>query len=170
MDRAEKESLVTSVRSSLQDADLVVITRQVGLTVKEVSDLRSKMREAGANYKVVKNALARLAFKDTPYSNLVEYLNGPTAIAFSKDPVAAAKVAVNFSEDNDKLTIVIGGAGEQLLEISEVKALAKLPSLDELRAKLLGAISAPAIKIAQVLQAPAGQLARVCGAYGSSGS
>ncbi len=170
MDRAEKESLVSSVRSSLQGASLVVVTRQVGLTVQEVSDLRRQMRQAGANYKVVKNTLAKLAVKDTPYSNLVEYLNGPSAIAFSEDPVAAARVAVNFAKDNDKIEIVVGSFGEQLLDVPEVQALAKLPSRDELRAKIISVITAPATKVAQVLQAPAGQLARVCGAYGSSGS
>ncbi len=170
MDRAEKESLVSSVRSSLQGANLVVVTRQVGLTVKEVSDLRRQMRQAGANYKVVKNSLAKLAVKDTPYSNLVEYLNGPSAIAFSEDPVAAARVAVNFAKDNDKIEVIVGSFGEQLLDVPGVQALAKLPSLDELRAKIIGVVTAPATKVAQVLQAPAGQLARVCGAYGSSGS
>ncbi len=168
MDRSEKENLVASVRLALQDANLVVVTRQVGLTVSEVSDLRTRMRQAGAGYRVVKNTLARLAVQGTPYSNLTELFKGPTALAFSADPVAAARIAVEFAKDNDKLEVVGGAMGDQALDVPGIQTLAKLPSLDELRGKIIGALNAPATKVAQVLQAPAGQLARVCGAYGSS--
>lgn len=167
MNRSEKENLVSSLREDLQKSSIVVVTRQVGLTVGEVSELRQKMRESGAAYKVVKNTLARLIVADTPYASLVEFLNGPTALAFSQDPVAAAKVAVNFSEKNGKLEVVGGSLGSQALNKQAVHALAKLPSLDELRGKILGVICAPASMVARVIQAPAGQLARVCSAYGS---
>ncbi|MBL0941608.1 MAG: 50S ribosomal protein L10 [Alphaproteobacteria bacterium] len=167
MNRSEKENLVSLLREDLQKSNLVVVTRQVGLTVGEVSDLRQKMRDSGATYKVVKNTLARLIVADTPYATLTEFLNGPTALAFSQDPVAAAKIAVNFSETNEKLEVVGGSLGSQVLNKQAVQALAKLPSLDELRGKLIGVISAPASKIASVIQAPAAQLARVCSAYGS---
>ena len=169
MNRNEKESVVSSLRLALESASTVVVTRQVGLTVAEVSDLRTQMREAGASYKVVKNTLARLAIADTPYKGLNELLTGPTALAFSPDPVAAAKIAVNFAKDNEKLEVVGGGFGEQALDLEGIQALAKLPSFDELRSIIIGVISAPATKVAQVLQAPAGQLARVFAAYGSKG-
>jgi large subunit ribosomal protein L10 len=167
VNRSEKESLVSSLREDLQKSGLVVVTRQVGLTVGEVSDLRQKMRDSGAAYKVVKNTLARLIVADTPYASLTEFLSGPTALAFSQDPVAAAKVAVKFSETNDKLEVVGGSLGSQVLNKQAVQALAKLPSIDELRGMLIGVISAPASKIARVIQAPASQIARVCSAYAS---
>lgn len=167
MERNEKTNLVSSMRENLLAANLVVVTSQSGLTVSEVSDLRSKMRESGASYKVMKNTLARIAVKDTDYEGISELLTGPTALAYSEDPIAAAKVAVNFSEQNEKLQILGGCYGNQVLDANGVKALAKLPSLDELRGKLVGLLVAPATKIARVVQAPAGQLARVCSAYGS---
>lgn len=168
MERREKEQLVQDMRSALQSANLVVVTKQIGLTVTEVSKLRRDMREAGANYKVLKNTIARIVVDGTPFEGIREYLNGPTAIAFSEDPIAAAKAAVNYSKGNDKFQVLGGVFGEQVLNVDGVKALASLPSLDELRGKLVGLISAPASQIARVVQAPAGQLARVFGAYGSS--
>lgn len=169
MNRSEKQSVVSSLKDSLSSAGLVVITRQSGLTVTEVSALRAKIREAGAGYKVLKNTLSRLAVADTPYEGVTQFLSGPTAIAFSADPIAAAKAVADFAKDNQKLEIVGGSMGDKVLTKAEVDALAKLPSLDELRGKIIGVISAPATKIAGVTQAPAAQLARVFSAYGNSG-
>lgn len=165
MDRARKEELVTELSQSFAEAALVVVTQQTGLTVSESTELRSRMREAGAGYKVTKNRLAKLALAGTPYEPITDLFSGPTAIAYSADPVAAARVAVNYAKENDKLTVVGGAMGDTLLDENAVKALASLPSLDELRSKLVGLLNAPATKVAGVLQAPAGQLARVFGAY-----
>lgn len=165
MDRSEKERLITSLRETIQKVGLVVVMRQSGLTVAEVTDLREKMRASGASYKVVKNTLAKLALQGTQYEAVSEFLTGPTALAVSEDVIAAARVAVKFAESNDKIQVVGGSMGANRLDMHAVEALAKLPSLDELRGKLIGVISAPATKIAAVLQAPAGQLARVCAAY-----
>ena len=165
MDRSGKQKLVSEIKETLSDANLVVITRQSGLTVTEVSDLRRKMRAAGAGYKVAKNRLAQLALKGTKYEGLETLLKGPTAIAYSTDPIAAAKVAVTFANTNEKLTIVGGSMGADVLGPDAVKALATLPSLDELRARLVGMLQTPATRIATVLQEPAAQLARVVGAY-----
>lgn len=165
MDRARKEELVTELNQSFAEAALVVVTQQTGLTVSESTELRTRMREAGAGYKVTKNRLAKLALAGTPYEPITDLFSGPTAIAYSADPVAAARVAVNFAKDNDKLTVVGGAMGDTLLDENAVKALASLPSLDELRGRLVGLLNAPATKVAGVLQAPAGQLARVFGAY-----
>ncbi len=169
MDRSGKQELVTALQNALSDANLVVITKQAGLTVAEVSDLRRKMRNAGAGYKVAKNRLAQRALKGTKYESLEGLFKGPTAIAYSSDPVAAAKVAVAYANSNEKLTIVGGSMGVEVLGPDRIKALATLPSLDELRAKLLGMLQTPATRIAGVLQAPAGQLARVFGAYAKKG-
>ena len=165
MERNEKEAFIASVRSSLENSSIVVLTRQSGLTVSEVQDLRSKIREAGASYKVGKNTLTRIALSGTANEALGDHLKGPTALAFSSDPVAAAKATVEFAKDNDKIEVVCGILNGQFLDAAAVSALAKLPSLDELRGKLIGVLQAPATKIAGVLQAPAGQLARVFSAY-----
>ena len=165
MDRARKEELVTELSQSFAEAALVVVTQQTGLTVSESTELRTRMREAGAGYKVTKNRLAKLALAGTTYEQISDLFSGPTAIAYSADPVAAARVAVNYAKENDKLTVVGGAMGDTLLDENAVKALASLPSLDELRSKLVGLLNAPATKVAGVLQAPAGQLARVFGAY-----
>lgn len=166
MNRTEKAELIASLHQTLAETTLVVVTRQSGLTVADVTALRRKMQEAGASYKVTKNRLTRLALEGTQFAPLGPMFVGPTAIAYSKDPVAAAKVVVEFAKTNDKLTIAGGALGEQQLDIDGIKALAALPSLDELRAKLLALINTPATRIAGVVQAPAGQLARVFGAYG----
>ncbi|MBT3400090.1 MAG: 50S ribosomal protein L10 [Rhodospirillaceae bacterium] len=165
MDRARKEELVTELSQSFAEAALVVVTQQTGLTVSESTELRSRMREAGAGYKVTKNRLAKLALAGTTYEQISDLFSGPTAIAYSADPVAAARVAVSYAKENDKLIVVGGAMGDTLLDENAVKALASLPSLDELRSKLVGLLNAPATKVAGVLQAPAGQLARVFGAY-----
>jgi large subunit ribosomal protein L10 len=143
----------------------VVVTRNLGLSVAQSTELRGKMREADASYKVAKNRLAKIALKDTRYEQIGDMLVGPTALATSSDPVAAAKVAVDFAKANDRLEIVGGAMGDTLLDVDAVKALASLPSLDELRATIVGLVNAPATKIARVAQAPAAQLARVFGAY-----
>jgi len=165
VERSKKEELVASLRQSLSDTACVVVTHQTGLTVAEVTSLRRQMRAAGASFKVTKNRLARLALAGTPFERLSPMFTGPTAIAYSRDPVAAAKVAVEFANRNDKLQIIGGGLGERQLDVEGVKALASLPSLDQLRAKLIGVLQAPASRIAAVLQAPGSQLARVLDAY-----
>ena len=169
MDRSQKEKLVGSLQQSLADVACVVVTHQTGMTVEEVTDLRRQMRAAGASFKVTKNRLARRAFAGTKFERLSPMFTGPTAIAFSRDPVAAAKVAVEFANKNDKLQILGGGLNDQQLDAAGIKSLATLPSLDELRAKILGMLQTPATRVAQVLQAPAGQVARVLGAYAREG-
>ncbi|MBP2302299.1 50S ribosomal protein L10 [Azospirillum picis] len=165
MDRTQKEATIADLQTKLADTGLVVVTHHLGLTVKEVTDLRAKVRAAGAGFKVTKNRLARRALQGTQFEGLDGLFKGPTAIAYSKDPVAAAKVVADFAKTNDKLQIIGAGLGDQVLDAEGVKALATLPSLDELRAKLVGMIQTPATRIAGVLQAPGGQVARVLAAY-----
>ena len=165
MDRSQKADAVAQLNAVFNEAGVVVVTRNLGLTVAQSTELRQKMREAGGSYKVAKNRLARLALKDTDYAGISDYLNGPTAIGYSEDPVAAAKVVVDFAKTNDKLEVVGGSMGDTLLDEAGVKALASMPSLDELRGTIVGLINAPATKIAQVVNAPANKLARVFGAY-----
>jgi len=167
VNRSEKAEAIAELNRTFKDANLVVITRQSGLTVQEVTDLRRKMRAAGASYKVAKNRLTLRALEGTPFKALGSLFRGPTAIAYSKDPVAAAKVISAYAKDNEKLTIVGGALGENKLDVAGVQALASLPSLDALRGKIIGLLQAPATKIAGVLQAPAGQVARVFSAYGA---
>jgi large subunit ribosomal protein L10 len=165
MDRAQKSELVAELNRTFTETSVVVVTRNLGLTVAQSTQLRIKIREAGASYKVAKNRLARIAAEGTPYTSLSDLLTGPTALATSPDPVAAAKVVVEFAKTNDKLEIVGGAMGDTILDVNGVKQLASLPSLDELRAKIVGLVQAPATKVVQIVQAPAGQLARVFGAY-----
>ena len=166
MDRSQKAESVAQLNAVFNEVGVVVVTRNLGLSVKQSTDLRSKMREAGGTYKVAKNRLAKLALKDTQYEGLEEYLTGPTALAWSTDPVAAAKAAVDFAKTNDKLEIVGGAMGSTVLDANGVKALAAMPSLDELRGKIVGLVNAPATKVAQLVNAPASKLARVFAAYG----
>lgn len=165
MDRSQKTEAVAQLTEVFNEVGVVVVTRNLGLTVEQSTDLRGKMREVGATYKVAKNRLAKLALKDTDYTGLEEFLSGPTALAWSTDPVAAAKAAVEFAKANDKLEIVGGSMGSQVLDEAGIKALASMPSLDELRGTIVGLVNAPATKIAQVATAPANKLARVLGAY-----
>ncbi|SMQ69351.1 large subunit ribosomal protein L10 [Altererythrobacter xiamenensis] len=167
MDRSQKAEAVAQLNEAFQEVGVVVVTRNLGLSVAQSTELRGKMREAGASYKVAKNRLAKLALKDTDYVGIEEFLSGPTALAWSEDPVAAAKAAVEFAKANEQLEIVGGSMGTQVLDEAGVKALASMPSLDELRAKLVGLVNAPATKVAQVVNAPANKLARVFGAYGA---
>ena len=165
MDRAQKSELVAEMNRTFTETSVVVITRNLGLTVAQSTALRTKMREAGASYKVAKNRLARIAVEGTAYSSISDLLVGPTAFSTSVDPVAPAKVIVDFAKTNDKLEIVGGAMGDTVLDANGVKALAALPSLDELRARIVGLVQAPATKVVQIVQAPAGQLARVFAAY-----
>ncbi|HEY8351614.1 MAG TPA: 50S ribosomal protein L10 [Sphingomonadales bacterium] len=167
MDRAQKQELIASLGAVFSTTSVVVVAHYSGLTVAEMTSLRSKMREAGASFKVTKNRLAKLALQGTPSEPIADLLTGPTAIGYSDDPVAAPRVLVDFAKTNDKLKILGGVMGGTALDANGVKALAELPSLDELRAKLVGMIQTPATRIAGVVQAPAGQLARVFGAYGA---
>ena len=168
MDRTEKEEWVASLKHVFEDAAVVVVTHYSGLTVAQMTDLRGRMREAGASFRVTKNRLTRLALEGTQYDELSSLFAGPTAIAYSEDPVAAPKVAVNFAKENDNLVVLGGAFGPQMLDVEGVTALARLPSLDELRGRIVGMLNTPATRIAGVLQAPGGQLARVVGAYGAS--
>ena len=165
MDRSQKAESVAALNAVFNEVGLVVVTRNLGLTVAQSTALRGKMRDAGASYKVSKNRLAKLALKDTQYEGLEEYLIGPIALAWSADPVAAAKAAVDFAKTNDRLEIVGGAMGSTQLNPEGIKALAAMPSLDELRAKIVGLVNAPATKVAQLVNAPAAKLARVFGAY-----
>ncbi|MGI9436721.1 MAG: 50S ribosomal protein L10 [Geminicoccaceae bacterium] len=167
--RAEKLEIVEGLRGVFADAGVVVVTHFQGMSVAEVTELRRGMREAGATFRVTKNRLAKIALAETSFDPLSELFTGPTAIAYSKDPIAAPKAAADFAKKNDKLVIIGGGMDGNLLTSDQVKALAALPSLDELRAKIIGIISTPAQRIASVLQAPAGQVARVIAAHAEQG-
>jgi large subunit ribosomal protein L10 len=165
VDRTEKREFVASLAAVFAETSMVVVTRNNGLTVAEVTDLRRKMRAQGVTFKVAKNRLANLALDGTRFDGIKPMLKGPTALAWSKDPVAAAKVAVEFAKTNEKFVVIGGALGTQALDASGIKALADLPSLETLRARLVGMIQTPATRIAGVIQAPAGNLARVFGAY-----
>ncbi|MBU6208280.1 MAG: 50S ribosomal protein L10 [Alphaproteobacteria bacterium] len=165
MDRTQKSDVVASLNAQLQEVSVVVVARNNGLTVAQSMDLRNKMREAGASFKVTKNRLVKIAAEGTPYASLNDLLTGPCGLATSVDPVAAAKVAVEFAKANEKFEILGGAMGDTVLNVDGVKALATMPSLDELRAKIIGLVQAPATKVVQIVQAPAGQLARVFAAY-----
>lgn len=165
MDRSQKTQAVAELNSTFNEVAVVVVTRNLGMTVKQSTDLRNKARAAGASYKVAKNRLAKIAIEGTDYAVLADLLTGPTALSYSTDPVAAAKVVIDFAKTNDKLEIVGGAMGSMLLDAEGVKALASLPSLDELRGKIVGLLQAPAAKLASITQAPAAQLARVFNAY-----
>jgi len=165
VDRAQKQQIAAALHQDLNDTVCVVVTHQTGLSVDEVTQLRRQMRSAGARYRVTKNRLARRALEGTPFADLAPLFTGPTAIAYSRDPVAAAKAAVEYANRNNKLTVIGGGLSGQALDAAGIKALATLPSLDGLRSKIIGLIQAPATKLAGLLQAPAGQLARVLAAH-----
>ena len=165
MDRAQKAEFVAELNRTFNEVGVVVVTRNLGMTVKQSTDLRNRMRDAGATYQVSKNKLAKIALDGTDYLSLGELLVGPIGLATSADPVAAAKVAIDFAKTNDKFEIVGGAMGTQVLDANGIKSLASLPSLDELRAKIVGLLVAPATKLATITQAPAAQLARVLSAY-----
>ena len=165
MNRAEKTDLITDLNKKLTASSVVLVAHYKGLTVAEITDLRVKMRNAGAGFKVTKNKLTQLALKSTPFEQLSKMFVGPTAIAYSSDPVAVAKVLSEFAKANEKLVLLGGAFGETLLDSKKVIELSKMPSLDELRATIVAMIQTPARRIATLLQAPAGQIARVIGAH-----
>jgi large subunit ribosomal protein L10 len=168
MDRSQKAESVASLNATFNEVGVVVITRNLGMSVAQSTLLRTKMRDAGAQFKVSKNSLAKLAIANTDYAGIGELLTGPVALATSVDPVAAAKVVIDFAKTNDKLEVVGGSMGAQVLNAEGIKALASLPSLDQLRATIVGLVQAPATKIAQLTTAPAAKLARVFGAYAAT--
>ncbi len=165
MDRAEKQELVTTLHEVFQNTSVVVVAHYSGLSVAQMTDLRTRMKEAGAQVKVAKNRLAKLALEGTDFAHMDGLMKGPTVIAYSEDPVAAPKVAVDFAKKNQNLVILGGGMGSTALDPDGVQSLATMPSLDELRAKIVGMINTPATRVAQVLAAPGGQVARVLAAY-----
>jgi large subunit ribosomal protein L10 len=165
VDRAEKREFVTGLNDVFKSTGSVVVAHYAGLTVAQMNDLRSKMRAAGGTVKVAKNRLAIIALQGTESEGMQALFKGQTLIAYSDDPVTAPKVASDFAKTNDNLVILGGAMGSTALDAEGVKALAALPSLDELRARIVGMISTPATRIAQIVNAPAGQLARVFGAY-----
>jgi large subunit ribosomal protein L10 len=165
MDRNEKADLVAELKQVFGETSVVVVTRNLGLTVAQSTDLRLRMRDAGAQFKVAKNRLALIALDGTRYQPLGELLKGPTALATSIDPVAAAKVAIDFAKTTDKFEVLGGAMGDTVLDLAGVTALAELPSLDQLRATLIGLVQAPATKIARTVAEPGAMLARVFGAY-----
>jgi large subunit ribosomal protein L10 len=165
VDKAGKAVVVEDLSRVFSDAGSVVVAHYSGMTVAEMGDLRSRMRAAGASFRVAKNRLAMRALKGTAVETISHLFKGPTGIAFSKDPIAASKVAVAYAKDNGKLVILGGTVGTTALDAGGVKALAELPSLDQLRAKIVGLLVAPATKLAGLMQAPGAQLARVVAAY-----
>ena len=167
MDRSQKADLVDQLKHVFSETSVVVVTRNHGLSVDQSTELRNRMRDAGAQFKVAKNRLALIALDGTRYKPIGDLLTGPTALATSSDPVAAAKVAVDFAKTNDKLEIVGGAMGDTVLDVEGIKALAALPSLDELRATIVGLVQAPASKIARTVSEPGAQLARIFAAYGA---
>jgi large subunit ribosomal protein L10 len=167
--RAEKAQVISDLNAVFKETGVVVVTQYRGMTVPEMSTLRSQMRQQGCSFKVTKNRLTTLALADTGFSGLVPLFKGPTAVAYSRDPVAAAKVAVEYAKKNEKLQIIGGGLSGSILSADQVRALADLPSLDELRAKLIALINTPASQLVGLLQAPGGQLARLLQAKSNLG-
>ncbi len=164
MEKAKKAEVVEDLNGVFAKAGSVVVAHYSGMTVAQMNDLRSRMRASGASFRVAKNRLAVRALKGTTIEGIAHLFKGPTGIAVSDDPVSAAKVAAAYAKDNEKLVILGGSVGAMALDAAGVKALATLPSLDELRGKIVGLLVAPATKIAGIVQAPAAQLARVIGA------
>jgi large subunit ribosomal protein L10 len=165
VDRAEKKASVAALNGVFRETPLVVVAHYSGLTVAQMQTLRRQMREAGATVQVAKNRLAKIALEGTEMASIAGLLKGPTLLAYSQDPVVAAKVAVAFAKDYEKLVILGGAMGKTVLNVEAIRSLATLPSLDALRARLVGLIQAPATKLAQLTTAPASKLARVVKAY-----
>ena len=169
MSRVEKKNQVSQIEEIYNSSNAVVITHYHGLSVTEITQLRKDLREAGAGFKVVKNTLSKIAAKNVGVEIDEEMFAGPSAIAYSEDPIAAAKGIMKFAKANDNLKVVGGIVNEQILDVSGIETLAKLPSLDEIRGKLVGILQAPAAQIARIVQAPAGQVARVIKAHSDKG-
>ncbi len=170
MNRTQKQQWIDAAHAEVKDAAVVIVAHYRGLTAAEIGELRTNVRKAGAKFKVTKNLLAKRAVAETPYEKVVSLFKGPTAIAYSSDPVAAAKALQEFSKKNDKLVLVGGAFGDTVLDKAAIAQLASLPSLDALRAKIIALLQTPATRIAGVLQAPAGQLARVMNAHATKGA
>ena len=169
MDRAEKAAVVGELTEAFKGSGAIVVAHYAGLTVAEMEGLRVQMKSSGAQVRVAKNRLAKLALKQTENADISDLFTGPTLVAYSEDPVTAPRIAVKFADKNKKLIILGGAMGQTELDADGIKALAELPSLDELRAKLAGLLTQPAAKIASVVQAPGGQIARVIAAYADKG-
>jgi len=169
VDRAAKKEVVTALNGVLRDISVVVVAHYSGLNVAQMQTLRKQMKLAGAQVKVAKNRLVKIAAEGTEAAAIVPLLKGPTLIAYSGDPIAAPKAAADFAKAHEKFVILGGAMGKTALNPDGIKVLASLPSLDELRAKIVGLIQAPATKIAQVVNAPAAKLARVVQAYAKTG-
>ncbi|MFT3731220.1 MAG: 50S ribosomal protein L10 [Hyphomicrobium sp.] len=167
MDRAAKRELIDSLHTTLKSTGVVVVAHNTGMVASQSAEFRKRLKEAGGSVKVAKNKLAALALKDTDAEKLSDLLTGPTILAFSKDPIAAAKATVTYAKTNDKLVILGGAMGKTILDAKGVQALADLPSLDELRAKIIGLLNAPATKIARTIKEPGAKLARVIQAKAS---
>jgi large subunit ribosomal protein L10 len=167
VDRAAKQELVTTLHDVFKDTGVIVVAHYAGMTVAQMTDFRKRMKEAGGAVKVAKNTLAVLALKETDSQGISDLFKGQTCIAYSSDPMVAARIAVKYSRENDKLVILGGAMGKNVLDSTSVKALADLPSLDELRATLIGLLNAPATKIARTIMEPGAQLARVIQAKAS---
>lgn len=165
MNRTEKKEFIDTLAKNVGAASIVLVAHYKGLTVAEITDLRVKVRKAGAGFKVTKNKLTQRALAESKFKHISAMFVGPTAIAYSSDPVAVAKILAEFAKTNEKLVLLGGAFGETMLDSNAVTALSKLPSLDELRGKIIGLLQAPAQKIASILQAPGGQVARVIGAH-----
>jgi large subunit ribosomal protein L10 len=165
VERAEKREFVVSLQEAFTNAGAIVVAHYTGLAVSEISAFRAKVRESGGTVKVAKNRLAKIALQGTEVEHISDLFQGQTLVVYSADPIVAPKAAVDFAKTNEKLVILGGAMGSKSLDENGVKALASLPSLDELRARIVGMISTPATRIAQVVKAPAGQIARVIGAY-----
>lgn len=170
MNRTQKQAWIDSTNGEFAKAEIVLVAHYKGLTVAEITALRQNVRAAGAGFKVTKNKLAVRALTGTRYSQISSLFKGPTAVAFANEPASAAKALAEFAKKNNKLVLVGGAFGETLLDKAAIQQLATLPSLDELRAKILALLQTPATRIAGVLQAPAGQLARVFNAYATKGA
>jgi large subunit ribosomal protein L10 len=161
VDRAAKRELVSTLNDQLKETGVVVVAHYAGMTVAQMTEFRKRVKDAGGSVRVAKNRLAKLAIVDTESAGIDHLLKGPTILAYSKDPISAARTAVKYAKENDKLVILGGSMGRNVLDAGAVKALAELPSLDELRAKLIGLLNAPATKIARTIMEPGAQLARV---------
>lgn len=168
--RAAKQQWIDETNTQVKDTGILLVAHYKGLSVAEITDLRVKIRAAGASFKVTKNLLAKRAVAGTGYEKVAHLFKGPTAVAFSSDPTSAAKALSEFAKKNEKLVLVGGAFGNTVLDKAAIQQLADLPSLDELRAKIIAMLQTPATRIAGVLQAPAGQLARVFGAYATKGA
>ncbi len=169
MDRAGKEELVSQFSNVFTDKAMIVVTHYSGLSVEQLTRLRGDMAEVGGNFKITKNRIVKLALEGTSAQPISDLFSGPTAIAYSDDPAGMPKILANFAKENENLIILGGMMGEEVLDANGIKILASLPSLDELRGKIIGVLSAPAGKLAAIMQAPAGKVARVVGAHASKG-